>query len=548
MNFNYFSRSRFMSKAWTRAVKNQQESLDMEDLTFSQAVDKAFQFVEPRLVPYEETGDSKSDSLSQLTKKLHHEVQQYFKTGNLGPTNKASFNPTLIHKDTSDWLVHRTSSPFNGYWPLPMKELMNDDENGIALRYCQAELKKLLIAFRKRVDDVKFFFHPIDPLVFCYGKSPLKFDLVDTLELADEIGLVNILNAAARVLRSEDSVLLTQTEGLPYMATDFSDYIHEVLCCPLSLAPSIYGFRLIDKIQLTAPDSPFPSTGLRWKKSSLLDGVPLVLSPALEKYLDRLKKACFHISPSGEPVHWKTCGLACYSPLTFRYVLNDLIRRSGFISPSAVMSAALSGLPPVFRKSLSVGQAWMERRPVWKVKVGVDLGDLAEESLEISQVSRYGTPALHMILVPFSFAEDPSASTMEVRTNLNSTENHFIENLDMKISKLEHMGLSNRIDFSFLLEDRSLLDTHFGAVVDDNAAGCPLFFIPHFGEPQCSVELFNEPYPWPWDKSPSLISHPLSSSFDKSPQLIGESCKESKKDYVIRVKIQASHQHSFSGS
>ena len=518
---------------WTRTVKNEKRSSDVEDLTFSQAVDEAVKCLEPRLLSSNEMSHD-DNAVSQLTEKLRQDAHQYFKTGNLGPANKASFNPTLIHKNTSDWLVHHSLSPFDGYCPLPVKELMGKmeiDENGIALRYFQVELKKLLIAFRMRADDVKFFFHPIDPLVFCYKELSLKFDLIDTAILTDDLGLVNIFNAAARVLRTDDSVLLTQTREWPHLAKNLSDYVQKVLCCPLSLIPSIYGLRWIDNIQLM--ETPLPTRRLCWKKVPILDGVPLVLSPVLEQSLDRLKKVCFHISPSGAPVYWETCGLACYSPLTFRYVLNNFIRLSGFVDPSAVMSAALSGLPQVFRKSLDVGQALMERRPVWKVKIGVLIDSLAERMFEKSQAKQFGTPVLRLILLPLSSTDgDPSASSVSKwLSNLHSTENHFIDNLDLEMSKLKPM-LDNSVEFSFLLNELSVLDTRFGIVYDSNAPDCPLFGTPHLI--QRSVELFNQPYPWFWEKS-SSSSHPLSESSGKSPQLLAKSCLESEEGYNIRV-------------
>ena len=158
------------------------------------------------------------------------------------------------------------------------------------------------------------------------------FDLIDTSNLADQDGPVNVLNASARMLRNDQSVLLTMSKFWSFSAPDVVQYVQKMLCCPPSLIPTIYGLRLLNNFELGHEVfGSLRSTSIlfRWKKSPPpFQGVPLALSPALEKSLNQLRTECFAL-PEPFPSALPKAGMrgnGFYTPLTFCYVLGDLIQ------------------------------------------------------------------------------------------------------------------------------------------------------------------------------------------------------------------------------
>jgi len=250
---------------------------------------------------------------------------------------------------------------------------------------------------------------------------------------------------------------------------------------------------------------------LRWKKVLPFDGVQLSLSPALDQSLKRLRAKCF--TPTLAPSLKKFCGEEFYTPLTFQYVLSDLIHRGG--APSALMAPSFLGLPPVFRKSIEANKAWSEQRPVWCVKVLVPFTSLEQELYD--RVYNVSTPMLRLVLMPidyfYSCVLDNASqqSAFHDFLNLNSTCNYFVDNIEVDL-KLKSCGLIAQVEVSFLLEDRRLLDTR-----------------------KTEVNLFRHPYPW----SNSASSTP---NITTSRQLVAVSCNESQVDYNIRLKVNAKDQ------
>ena len=550
-----------MATSWAKQMQIKKQDPSLDKLSFSEAVDQAVKRLAPQLIDdladYCNAKEAVNgiepqlpDTLRELTPeryleyhlkiacrfssgelkaKLRSEFRQYFETGNCGQssTTRTKVNPTFIHPATGRWFVHYAACPLDGFFPLPMNELENQKDNkfGVAFGYCRVELKKLLKSFINGKERIKFFFHLSDALSFCYQDSPLKFDIVDTSNLADHVGLANILNAAARKLDSDKSLLITESLQWVKVAPDVAQYLQEVLCCPHSLIPTIYGLRLLNIVQLGSEKLHSirflngASSRLRWKKSLPFEKMPLILSLDLVGSLERLKKLCF-LSPSAPD----RCGMDLYSPLTFHYILSDMVQRVGFPDPPALVADAISGLPPTFRKSLETIKAWMEHRPVWRVKVVVPF------SLFGSQVV---PPVLRLVLVP---ARD-FAATLGVSKGLGklfdqtSTKNHFIDNFDLSL-KLKTGGGIEWIEMSFLLKDRGLLESHGGIIVDV-ANGLPIFAIGLFSSRPHQVDPFDQRYPWVWRKK----SNELAQVSSGQSRLIVDSCTEMEAFYIIRFKL-----------
>ena len=442
--------------------------------------------------------------------------------------------------------------PFDAYAPLPLKELAGKiDQNWIISGHCRSQLKKLLIDFRNRCEDVKFYFHACDALAFCYQDSPLKFDVIDTSNVADYVGVANLLNAASRKLLSDRSVLFTESMLWTNVAPDVALYVQEVLCCPPSLTPTIYGVRLMDdvelgptKLRLLRPYF-FPPIRLRWKKTLPFDGVPLIVSPDLVNSLSRLRDECFGMTTSKPAPIWTSpgvtrSGIGYYSPLTFCYVLGDMICRGAMPGPSALISSSFAGLPPVFRNSLQTIQAWMEHRPIYLVKISFPFGS-AEQSM-YEKMASWCHPNLRLILVPTpefvaNITKKNAKQSALFQKDMNSTSKHFIDNIALKITTTSS-GVMDQIEISFLLEDCKLLQDICGLVVDvENHT--PLFFINGLDNPRMIFNRVSQPYPW------DLVK-PLAVAAD-TPRLTAMSCLESEKDYAVHFKVLCKDQTSLRG-
>ena len=124
---------------------------------------------------------------------------------------------------------------------------------------------------------------------------------------------------------------------------------------------------------------------LRWKKALPFDQVPLVLNPLLNNSLQQLIDNCSvnHVVAPGSIVP-AACESFCwpyFSPLSFFYVINDLIHRGGINDPAALINNFISRLRPVFVKNFETCRAWMEHRPVWRVNVRLPVSSAQQQML-----------------------------------------------------------------------------------------------------------------------------------------------------------------------
>lgn len=545
-----FIRSNFLVKCWSRQKRMERQDSSLEDLSFSDAVDLAVSRVETDMF-YDMSAEMTNaiKGFLHFGKRFRREIEQYFLTGNWDgakeQSGKSSINPTLLQPTTGNWTVHYTACPIAGYLPLPLGELIGSAQqvDGIFLRYCQNEMKMLLLAFRKRMNEVKFFFHPCDALAFCYGdSSPDGFDVIDSSDLADHVGPINLLNAAARKLRSDQSVLFTESMTWPTLAPSLAQYIQEVLCCPLSLIPTIYGLRLMDDVDLgpesarSVPHMYGASSRFRWKKALPFDGVTLNTSEALREFIFRLKETC-SLLPTTLQENVTMCGMTFYSPLTFHYVMDDLVRRGKTEDIYLTLlepSLTVDGFPPVFLKYVEAIQAWADdRRPVWKVKVSSPFNPAELNSVEEEPLVRRGIlPILRLILIPISDYEAATSDGKLAFTKfsndvMESSQNHFFETFDL------HLRM-DEVEITFLLEDLSLLDTHCGVVVN-LLADSPVFLIGRLTECHLQVESFILPYLFAKSESPEDSEKPGNSS----PYLLDGSCQESEGGYSIHFEIHS---------
>ncbi len=149
-----------------------------------------------------------SDSARQ---KICEEAKRYFEKGSCRLENDIKIvclNPTMLDHATLRWTLHYSLCPFDGYLPLVKEELDTSIKSKMMIRSCQKILKNLLSFYRKRLIDGKtfeLFFYLEDALEFCYSENFNKFDVIDCSNVADHVGLANLILACSGKLSDHPS-------------------------------------------------------------------------------------------------------------------------------------------------------------------------------------------------------------------------------------------------------------------------------------------------------------------------------------------------------
>ena len=120
-------------------------------------------------------------------------------------------------------------------------------------QHCQSTLKDLVVQFHIRIKKTKFSFHIGDCLQICLFNSKLKnlFQVIDCSNLADHVGLGNLIPAARACLADDPcAVLLTEIMVWRTLKPSVAEYVEDILSCPLSMIPTLYGMRLANHVRL----------------------------------------------------------------------------------------------------------------------------------------------------------------------------------------------------------------------------------------------------------------------------------------------------------
>ena len=151
------------------------------------------------------------DSLGRI---IEQEFQAFFERGSCRLQNELEtvcINSSFLNPDTEQWqvhYVHYSSCPYLDYLPLSQdQQLITSVKDKILLPTCQKILKDTVNSYRSRIADIQVFFHLEDALEFCFTNTN-KFDVIDCSNLADHIGLANLLNAASGRLSNNPGAVL----------------------------------------------------------------------------------------------------------------------------------------------------------------------------------------------------------------------------------------------------------------------------------------------------------------------------------------------------
>lgn len=307
--------------------------------------------------------------------KIQKEFENYFKTGNCGLLggNELCINPMLL--DTSNhWFFNLLGSPYGGYVPIPYDEVLDcggESPQCPLFHHCQAILKEHLIKFRARKKSVSLSFYVGESLELCMLNQDWKnrFTVIHCSDLADAVGLANLLAAATNCLTEDPTALiLTETTWLIKLAFSIVEYIQTSLGCPISFIPTIYGLRLVDHVHLgssvplhTCGNSP-ELINFTWQRvNSYSTNILLGVSSDFKKIFDNLRQMCFIETTF---LAGKTGPLtsAC-TPMTYYYIVHSLANRCGW-NEDTFRFLLKPTIPVPFQLTWQTQENWMNGNKV----------------------------------------------------------------------------------------------------------------------------------------------------------------------------------------
>jgi len=189
---------------------------------------------------------------------LFQEVYSYFLTGCTSQVHTDSkVNPTLIRPFERKWKVHYGSCPFSGYIPIDRSGLENYKRISKA---CKEKLKTWVKHFQRYASfksgdpRIQVTLWSGDALDLCRSGLPkdMLFDVIDTSNLSDHIGLLNILVCSASRLKEPGQSQLI-TSSMLWRASGLSsleEYLESSLGMRQSLYPSMLGLKLAEDLDL----------------------------------------------------------------------------------------------------------------------------------------------------------------------------------------------------------------------------------------------------------------------------------------------------------
>ncbi|EFX73684.1 hypothetical protein DAPPUDRAFT_307653 [Daphnia pulex] len=427
-------------------------------------------------------------------------------------------NPTLLNPYTHHWKIF-CLNPFDGYLPMEKGELITSVEQ-IMTHSCSEILKRLVSSYRSRIPTVKIVFHLEEALKHCYSDAN-KFDVIDCSDFLDHVGLANLVVACCRKL-SDNPNAVFYTEIMTDSQHSANTIVETSLCASLSMIPTIYGLRLADHVELrdSAVDYLRCNTLQRgrpvilcWQKVPNFQNIKLVPSPDLDQCVTKLAKFC-HQTTFPKPASLKSSAGSdiYYTPLTFNYILDSMIKRLGhdFWLPDI----RLLEIPHQFSLARKILEDWKNGKKMMKFTAGV-------QYIRKSAVSQDSTPLLRLVFVR-------KASYM-LKGDLSGPDVHYIDNFELEF---KHSSKGIKVETSFLLtsDDHGFFDETYTAIVIDAFDGMPLLLLESFK--LMRVEEYLELYPIDQSKS-QLPLDPKEQMYMKV-----ESCIESEEQYTLRIAIE----------
>lgn len=479
-----------------------------------------------------------------LKKKLSQETLAYFESGTCNSSkteNYQALNPTLLEPNTFHWRVDVTSSPFDTYCPMDLVELETSAQEGIATRYCQEKLKKLVAEFRRKKRSTEFHFYLSADLKALILGCEVKFDVIDCSTLADEVGLANLIVSASQKLEShQHALLLTESFQWGTVASTIPGYVENSLCAPLSMLPTIYGLRVANQVELGREylierkyPAGFPPVTLCWRQTTRFEKAVIGYSPALERFIMKLEKKCFFDGDDQNLISNGNCGFQRYTPLTFSIIATNL----------AEVMKKEDGKPFNFKPEVSWHFA-LAYRTLEEWANGRQITQLTAVQPITPHINRLAlqnqkTSLLRLVLVPSEFyfnymMRHGEQEDVQVNWPSEIPNAHYIDNFDL-CNQDSEKGSSSSSTFrvSFLLpKDHGLENTHCAVIIDliSNLVIMSFGEIKDMKQVRYGIAHPSSKHLFPTSEVGSHTAH------QRGLAKISK-CEESESDYVIEISV-----------
>ena len=469
---------------------------------------------------------------------ISNEARLYFETGSCRVkklTKTVCVNPTLLDPLTRAWRVRYCLCPFESYLPLTNEELNTSAKDGTLIRSCQKILANLLSSYRKRKETAKIYIHFGDGMEFCCTQTTEKFDIIDSSVCADHVGLANLINVCSdRLTNTPESMLFTGSMNFVNVANSnrVEEYVEKSLFCPLSMIPTIYGWRLVDHVQLGAatlvhPTRPMvPPITLRWQKAPPPRNLALCPSPVLDCFQELLARKCFDFKSkrANGSLPGDFCGMFDYTPLTFSNIIDSMIQRVG--ADRWLKDARQLDISPTFNLARRTTEALKNGQMVLKLSAR-NSPNISEKSHFQRIVSIGGNGVrLRMVLIPTRFLPVPP-SRLRTDSYFADPDVHFIDNFDFRGERTQDGDVGDFTTSFLLLPDHGLGETHI-AMVFELSNGFPVFGFQMLLK-SMQVEEFRLPV-----SQESSVPHVVSGE-----ELQVDRCVEIKDEYILKIRMKS---------
>ncbi|PFX17637.1 hypothetical protein AWC38_SpisGene18024 [Stylophora pistillata] len=322
---------------------------------------------------------------------FYTEVKHWFCEGSTS-NESARTNPTLIRPFDHKWRLHYNSCVFESYLPIERDQLLRCKSLTAA---CKENLKLMLKRFQRQRKNKQTFLKVTlwtgDALALCTSGFPpeMSFDVIDTSNLSDHIGLLNVLVCCAP--RPNRSLLFTSSMLWCGGCENVAEYYNKCVGVPFQLLPTILGLKLAVEIELGSsklPDKMETSEEiLCWVKADIRRTLlEIDKTSDVVQGLFRLAERCFDLlNEQTKPlvdgqtfIGSQVYGTTLSSPLTFLRIIHQIqpLVKGG---ADRLFELLETLLPPEFHKKHSLSWNFLkasignERGPVVEIKVNCNM-------------------------------------------------------------------------------------------------------------------------------------------------------------------------------
>ncbi|GMH37423.1 hypothetical protein BSKO_05296 [Bryopsis sp. KO-2023] len=436
---------------------------------------------------------------ASLRGRVTEECGVYVETGSISrddPGDAENFLPnvTLLHPESRRWLNHYGSSPFPAYRHVVSDKNLRDA--GGLVKACQRRLQEWVVALQTRTrlesPTVEVSLHCSDALEFCLcGEVSRSFDVIDTTNLADHVGLLNLVVCAGpRLTNRLGSRLCTSTLTWGFYTENLRDYVDKALSFNSKFAPTILGLRLMTNLEKgKAPDEMlFGGMGhderrLEWQpmpplsapinvddeliRQTIQSGKKIPQQPepcAVGVQLARIVRTCCFL-PLGKDSSEK-CGLRLSSPTTLALLLKNMDSRCVMETSGGALSGSFTEWCVKYCASFGLEAEkvarLMDPRRGGLVEVR---GQLCRDRMLAAMVTN--TPIVRVGLVHRSLWE--KSTNIELINNALAVDLEARKSPDMSlVHVIDNASVDDAINVRFLLpEDHGLEASEWEVVLID---------------------------------------------------------------------------------